>query len=250
MKKSVDLIKLISILLLLVVFVSEYYSNIPAIASFILAFGLLSTRYELQDASIIAIIFSSIVVMLFSYFYQNVEGFTDAKKEDEEKEKNEKDKDDEEKDTDDEDDEDDEDEENKDETDNKKKKKEKKKVSKKPKKKGIEEFSDDDSDDDGGDSTPDEEVDPSEAEADEDAKNKPGKKKKEEEQEDYVDIGTSFLEAYKNLSPNQIKSMTKDTKQLLNVQKNLMKTIEGLTPIVKEGKSVLDTFKGYFDELK
>ena len=75
MKKSVDLIKLISILLLLVVFVSEYYSNIPAIASFILVFGMLSTRYELQDASIIAIIFSSIVVMLISYFNQNVEGF-------------------------------------------------------------------------------------------------------------------------------------------------------------------------------
>ena len=74
--------------------------------------------------------------------------------------------------------------------------------------------------------------------------------KEKVEKEDYVDIGTSFLEAYKNLSPNQIKSMTKDTKQLLNVQKNLMKTIEGLTPIVKEGKSVLDTFKGYFDELK
>ena len=61
-----------------------------------------------------------------------------------------------------------------------------------------------------------------------------------------VDIGTSFLEAYKNLDANQIDSMTKDTKDLIKTQKTLMSTLENLAPIVKEGKSIIDTFKGYF----
>jgi hypothetical protein len=247
MKKSVDLIKLISILLLLVVFVSEYYSNMPAISSFVLVFGLLSTRYELQDAIIIAIIFSSIVVMLFSYFYQNVEGFADGKEEkgknkEEDKEGKEGDKED------DKEDKEDDKEEKGDKEENEKSKNVtgKKKKKKKRKKSADEETggeTDEETDEETGGETDEETGEETDEETGED-------KGKEIEKEDYVDIGTSFLEAYKNLSPNQIKSMTKDTKQLLNVQKNLMKTIEGLTPIVKEGKSVLDTFRGYFDELK
>lgn len=62
-----------------------------------------------------------------------------------------------------------------------------------------------------------------------------------------IDIGTSFLEAYKNLDQSQIKTMTKDTKDLIKTQKTLMSTLENLAPVVKEGKSIIDTFKGYFD---
>ena len=42
--------------------------------------------------------------------------------------------------------------------------------------------------------------------------------------------------------------MTSDTKELLNTQKSLMKTLETLGPVVKEGKGILDQFKGYFDK--
>lgn len=63
-----------------------------------------------------------------------------------------------------------------------------------------------------------------------------------------VDIGTSFLEAYKNLDSNQIDLMTKDTKKLISTQKTLMSTLENLAPIVKEGKTIIDTFKGYFSK--
>ncbi len=63
-----------------------------------------------------------------------------------------------------------------------------------------------------------------------------------------VDIGTSFLDAYKNLDANQIDSMTKDTKNLIKTQKTLMSTLENLAPIVKEGKTIIDTFKGYFSK--
>ena len=63
----------------------------------------------------------------------------------------------------------------------------------------------------------------------------------------HIDLGTSFLEAYKNLDKSQINSMTKDTKELIKTQKTLMSTLENLAPVVKEGKTIIDTFKGYFD---
>jgi len=80
-------------------------------------------------------------------------------------------------------------------------------------------------------------------------KNKKSKKKKDNYGSgNHVDLGTSFLEAYKSLSPDQIEAMTSDTKELLNTQKSLMKTLETLGPVVKEGKGILDQFKGYFDK--
>jgi len=62
-----------------------------------------------------------------------------------------------------------------------------------------------------------------------------------------LDVGTSFLEAYKNLDKTQIETMANDTKDLIETQKTLMSTLETLAPVVKEGKSIIDTFKGYFD---
>jgi hypothetical protein len=64
----------------------------------------------------------------------------------------------------------------------------------------------------------------------------------------HIDLGTSFLEAYKNLDKNQINAMTKDTKELIKTQKTLMDTLQNLSPVVKEGKAIIDTFKGYFDK--
>jgi hypothetical protein len=62
-----------------------------------------------------------------------------------------------------------------------------------------------------------------------------------------LDLGTSFLEAYKNLDKDQIETMAGDTRDLIETQKTLMSTLETLAPVVKEGKSIIDTFKGYFD---
>merc|ERR1711907_497486 len=57
-------------------------------------------------------------------------------------------------------------------------------------------------------------------------KEKKQKKSKESKQpnEDYIDVGTNFLKAYENLTPNQIEGMTKDTKNLIGTQKKLMST--------------------------
>ena len=70
---------------------------------------------------------------------------------------------------------------------------------------------------------------------------------KDDEEEPYVDLGSTFLNAYRKLDTNQIKGMTNDTKQLIETQKNLMDTMKSLTPIISEGKKVLDTFTNYFD---
>ena len=64
--------------------------------------------------------------------------------------------------------------------------------------------------------------------------------------ENYIDIGSSFLEAYKTLKPQQIEAMTNDTKELLATQKGLVEAMESLTPVVTEGKKMLETFKGFF----
>ena len=94
-----------------------------------------------------------------------------------------------------------------------------------------------------------------------DKKNKTKKKKKsktkeqkkdededEDDEKDHIDIGSTFMKAYKSLTPDAIEGMSKDTRSLINTQKKLVSTIEHLGPTLKEGKKVLDTFKNYFDD--
>lgn len=80
---------------------------------------------------------------------------------------------------------------------------------------------------------------------------KKNKKKKQTENfnnNDHIDIGTNFLKAYENLTPQAIEGMSKDTQSLIGTQKKLMSTLNHLGPTLKEGKKVLDTFKNYFDD--
>lgn len=66
----------------------------------------------------------------------------------------------------------------------------------------------------------------------------------------FIDVGKTFLQAYKSLTPGQIETMTADTKDLISTQKSLLETIKTLAPIVSEGKKMLDTFKDYFGDHK
>ncbi len=87
-------------------------------------------------------------------------------------------------------------------------------------------------------------------------KKKPAKRNKkesvpeeqEEEEESHIDIGSTFMKAYKNLSPEAIDGLGKDTRDLIGTQQKLMSTLNTLGPTLKEGKKVLDTFKNYFDD--
>lgn len=77
-----------------------------------------------------------------------------------------------------------------------------------------------------------------------------GKKYKmprEEDDGDYhLDAGTTFLNAYKSLKPDQIAAMTKDTQELMDTQRQLMSTLNTLKPLIQDGKEMMNTFQSYF----
>lgn len=56
----------------------------------------------------------------------------------------------------------------------------------------------------------------------------------------------SFASNLKSLTPEQVKGLNSDTKELIKTQKMLLETLQNMGPALKEGKTVLDTFKTYF----
>lgn len=52
----------------------------------------------------------------------------------------------------------------------------------------------------------------------------------------------TLKDAYQNMTPEQIENMTKDTKELMTSQKELMTTLQTMTPIVKEGMKMMEMF--------
>jgi len=67
-----------------------------------------------------------------------------------------------------------------------------------------------------------------------------------DDKEYHLDAGTTFMNAYKSLKPDQIAAMTKDTQDLMSTQKQLMNTLQTLKPLIKDGKEMMDMFQGYF----
>mgnify|MGYP001439809358 FL=1 len=70
----------------------------------------------------------------------------------------------------------------------------------------------------------------------------------DEVNESYIDLGSSFLEAYKSLTPKQLAKMSNDTKSLLGQQKQLIETLDNIGPVLKSGKHILEQFKHYFKD--
>jgi hypothetical protein len=66
--------------------------------------------------------------------------------------------------------------------------------------------------------------------------------------EAHIDAGTNFLKAYESLNPEQIESMRKDTTELIETQKVLMKTLTGMAPILENSQKMMTMFKGSFGE--
>ena len=79
-----------------------------------------------------------------------------------------------------------------------------------------------------------------------------GKKYKiphEGDDEDYhLDAGTTFMNAYKSLKPDQIASMSKDTQELMQTQQQLMGTLATLKPLIQDGKEMMNMFTSYFGQ--
>jgi hypothetical protein len=68
----------------------------------------------------------------------------------------------------------------------------------------------------------------------------------EDDSEFHLDAGTTFMNAYKALKPEQIASMTKDTQELMQTQRQLMSTLSTLKPLIQDGKQMMDMFQSYF----
>jgi hypothetical protein len=64
----------------------------------------------------------------------------------------------------------------------------------------------------------------------------------------HVDIGTTILHAYRNLSPEQIGGMRRDTRELLELQKELMGSLTEMKPAIEQGAELLKTFSTFFGD--
>lgn len=64
----------------------------------------------------------------------------------------------------------------------------------------------------------------------------------------HVDIGTTILHAYRNLSPEQIGGMRRDTRELLGLQKELMGSLSEMKPAIEQGAELLKTFSTFFGD--
>jgi len=58
----------------------------------------------------------------------------------------------------------------------------------------------------------------------------------------HMDSGTTFLNAYKALKPDQIAAMTKDTQELLATQKSLVGMLESFGPLMKDMSKITGFF--------
>jgi hypothetical protein len=50
----------------------------------------------------------------------------------------------------------------------------------------------------------------------------------------HLDAGTTFLNAYKAMKPDQIAAMTRDTQELLATQKSLVSMLDSFAPLMKD----------------
>ena len=62
----------------------------------------------------------------------------------------------------------------------------------------------------------------------------------------HLDAGQTLVAAMKSLDPSTVSEMTDGTKQLLETQKNLMGMLKTMTPVLAEGRELLNTFSGMF----
>ncbi len=69
---------------------------------------------------------------------------------------------------------------------------------------------------------------------------------KKDNEEFYIDTKGSFKENLNSLSDKEITSLNKDTKELINTQKQLLETLSNMKPALADGKKILDSFKDYF----
>jgi hypothetical protein len=61
-----------------------------------------------------------------------------------------------------------------------------------------------------------------------------------------MDMGSTWLQAYNKLNPEQVTSMKKDTKELMETQRALVETLQTMGPTVQQGMELVNTFSKFF----
>lgn len=64
----------------------------------------------------------------------------------------------------------------------------------------------------------------------------------------HIDTGSTILTALQSLDKDQIKSMTDDTRKLLDTQKTLLNMLQSMKPMLTDGKELLSTFGNMFGQ--
>ena len=62
----------------------------------------------------------------------------------------------------------------------------------------------------------------------------------------HIDVGTTLMNALNALKPDQIKTMTDDTRKLMETQKGLMGMLSSIKPMLQDGKEIMTTFNDMF----
>jgi hypothetical protein len=61
-----------------------------------------------------------------------------------------------------------------------------------------------------------------------------------------VDAGSTLMKAMNMLKPDQVKSLSSDSKQLLDTQRGLMDMLKQMQPVLSESRQLMDTFSTMF----
>jgi len=64
----------------------------------------------------------------------------------------------------------------------------------------------------------------------------------------HIDVGSTILSAIKGLKPDQLSSMTEDTRKLLDTQKSLLGMLETMKPMLADGSQLLNSFNSMFGQ--
>lgn len=62
----------------------------------------------------------------------------------------------------------------------------------------------------------------------------------------HIDAGTTIMRALGALNPDQISSLTDDTRKLLDTQKSLMGMLSTMKPMLSDGQNLLASFTNMF----
>ena len=65
----------------------------------------------------------------------------------------------------------------------------------------------------------------------------------------FVDVASTMNKAMSSLNTDQMAAMTAESKSLMETQRNLMNMLQSMSPVLQDGRRLLDTFSGIFGGL-